>query len=144
MAEQEIRISQQVEEKDHWTVIVLNGRTKSSDGKLVTGSWRHTNRSYTGSQVKLTDDHPDHLYWEWRGDARGGVASIGSKMGRASHKAGETEIFDVYITLQYAKLLAGGKIAVSGALDFGPGNLPNNRRPHFEKGEITWTAEEDE
>ena len=143
MGEQNIKISQQVEEEEHWAIIVLNNKTKSSDGKLVTGSWRHTNQSYTGQQVKFTSVHPDHLYWEWRGDARGGVVSIGSKMGRASHKAGETEIFDVYITLNYAKLLAGARIAVNGPLDFGAGRLTNNAKPHFEKGEITWTVEEE-
>jgi hypothetical protein len=143
MAEQNIKINQDVEGEKHWSIIVLNNKTKSSDGKLVTGSWRHTNQSYKGEQVKFTDDHPDHLYWEWRGDARGGVVSIGSKMGRASHKAGETEIFDVYIILNYAKVLAGGRIAITGGFDFGAGRLNQNRNPHFTKGEITWNVEEE-
>ena len=140
MAEQSIRITQ----GEHWAIIILNNnKTTSGDGRFVTGTWRHTNRSYTGDPIQFTSDHPDDLTWEWRGDARGGVVQIGSRMARASHKANEKSEFWPYIVLNFAKVTAGNRIAVTGGFKSAGGRLNQGHNPHFEKGEIEWSIEEE-
>jgi hypothetical protein len=121
-----IMISQEVDGADHWTIIQLQDKTEARDGTLVTGSWQHTSESYmeNGKEVKFTSDNAEYLYWEWRGNASGGNFAIGSKMKRASHKAGEDEMFQVLISLLFCKRLAG--------------KLTYRVSPHFEKGDITY------
>jgi hypothetical protein len=133
-------ISQNVDGEDHWTTIRLMDKTESADGKSVTGTWRHTNQSYNDEEIKFTSDSPEHLYYEWNGGAHGGNLSIGGKMGRASHKAGEDEIFQVLIFLDYVRRLANGSFKVGSVLNEGTGRLTYNVNPHFKAGDITWTA----
>lgn len=135
-----IMISQNVDGADHWTTIRLSDKTEAKDGTSVTGTWRHTAESYNDTEIQFTSDNPQYLYWEWNGGPHGGDMTIGSKMGRASHKAGEDEMFQVLITLHYAKRQANGYFAVGSVLPEGSGELTYNVNPHFQKGPITWTV----
>jgi hypothetical protein len=141
-----LMISQQVDGADHWTTIRLmdQAETRPSDSDTgdtsVSGNWRPTSDSYNDEEIKFTSDNPQYLYWEWKGNARGGDISIGSKMGRASHKAGEDEYFQVLIKLFYARRLANGTFKVASTLDEGAGKLTYNVNPHFKAGDITWTV----
>ncbi len=127
-------------EESHYAVIRLIDKSESDDGRLVTGKWKHTSDSYNDQEILFTSDNPEYLYWEWRGGPQGGDLQIGSKMGRASHKAGEDEIFQVLITLYLAKRLAGGYFKVGSVLGEGAGKLTYDVNPHFKKGDITWTV----
>ena len=89
--------------------------------------------------LRFTSDSPEYLYWEWKGGPQGGNFAIGSKMGRASHKAGEDEIFQVLITLDFAKRMANGAFKVGSVLGDGSGRFTYNVNPHFTKGDITGT-----
>ncbi len=135
-----IMIEQNVDGETHWTTIRLIDKLESKDGKSVTGSWKHTSDSYNDQEIKFTSDNPQYLYWEWNGGPHGGDFSIGSKMGRASHKAGEDEIFQVLITLDFAKRMADGAFKVASVLGNGSGKLKYNVNPHFKAGDITWTV----
>jgi len=136
----QIMIEQDVDGENHWTVIRLTDKSESRDGKLITGTWKHTSDSYNDKEIKFTSDHPQYLSWEWRGGAHGGDLSIGSKMGRASHKAGEDEIFSVMILLKLVRREACGTFKVGSVLKTGAGNLTNGVNPHFNKGAIEWSV----
>ena len=135
----QIMISQTVGGEDHWTIIRLQDKHEAADGTFIRGTWRHTDKSYNDQEIKFTGDNPEYLYWEWRGNAKGGDFSIGSKMGRASHKAGEDEYFQILITLLFCKRTAGGTFKIASVLNEGAGKLTYNANPHFEKGDITYT-----
>ena len=127
-------------EESHYAVLRLADKTETADGRLVTGRWKHTSESYNDTEILFTSDSPEYLYYEWKGGPHGGDLSIGSKMARASHKAGEEEYFQVLITLDYVQRLAGGNFKVGSVLKEGSGRLTYNVNPHFEKGAITWTV----
>jgi hypothetical protein len=135
-----LMIEQNVDGETHWTTIRLIDKLESKDGKSVTGSWKHTSDSYNDKEILFTSDNPQYLYWEWNGGPQGGDFSIGSKMGRASHKAGEDEIFQVLITLDFAKRMADGAFKLASERGNGSGKLKYNVNPHFKAGEITWTV----
>jgi hypothetical protein len=135
-----IMIEQNVDGENHWTTIRLIDKQESKDGSSVTGSWKHTSESYNDEEITFTSAHPQYLYWEWKGGPHGGNFSIGVKMGRASHKAGEDEIFQVLITLDLAKRMANGAFRVGSVLGNGSGRLTYDVNPHFKKGDITWTV----
>jgi hypothetical protein len=123
---------------DHWTTIRLIDKSEAKDGSLITGVWKHTDKSYSDREIKFTSDNPQYLYFEWKGGPQGGDLQIGSKMGRASHKAGEDETFQVLITLLDVKRIPAGKFKLGSADGEGTGTLAYNVEPHFKKGDITW------
>lgn len=126
-------------QNDHWTTIRLNDRDEESS-TVVTGRWKHTSQSHNDEEIKFTSDNPKYLYWEWKGGDPGGILYIGSKMGRASHKAGEEEIFQILITLSGVKRFADGKFKVASSGDEGSGKLKYDVNPHFKAGAITWSV----
>jgi hypothetical protein len=123
---------------DHWTIIRLIDKSEAKDTSLITGAWKHTDKNYSDKEIKFTSDNPKHLYFEWKGGPQGGELQIGSKMDRASHKAGEEETFQVLMTLLDVKRIPAGKFKLDAAGGEGAGTLANNLDPHFKKGGITW------
>ncbi len=135
-------IEQYVGGANHYTFLRLIDISESFQGgfKHVTGSWKHTNVSYNNQMIMITHDHPRHLKFTWVGGPQGGVLNIGSLMGRGSHRADETEIFSKYITLYYVKRQANGEFQVGSVLGSGVGDLKYNVNPHFNSGDISWSA----
>lgn len=127
-------------EESHYTSLKLLDKTESDDGRFIAGKWKHTDQSYNDQVILFTSASAEHLYWEWKGGPQGGDLQIGVKMGRASHKEGEDEIFQVLINLFFAKRLAGGYFKVGSVLGEGAGKLTYDVNPHFKKGDITWTV----
>jgi hypothetical protein len=132
-------ISQRVDGQLHWTTVQLRETTQAVHGTLIAGSWKHTNGSHDGSLIKFTSDNEQYLYWLYNGGPNGGVLQIGSKMGRASHKAGEDEIFHVFIRCFMMRRDAQGHFHGSGDHD-GEGLLTYNVNPHFVKGAFGWSV----
>lgn len=123
-----------------WTTLKLKDKEEFKGVvSVVRGTWSHTSESYNDQEIKFTSDNPQYYYWEWVG-AHVGVLSIGSKMGRASHREDEKEIFQVLIALYGVIRAESGKFEViAGSNGEGIGNLTYNVNPHFEKGNIFWT-----
>lgn len=126
---------------DHWTMIKLIDLQEgwNESAKYVTGTWKHTSDSYNNKQIMFTHDHPRHLHFTWIGGAWGGVLNIGSKMGRGSHRADETEIITNYIRLYNIQRMANGEFKVGGVLGSGVGDLRYNANSDFNAGDISWT-----
>jgi hypothetical protein len=128
-------IEQTVDGESHYTVIWLKDKHESDDGKSVNGTWGHTSLSYNNKEIKFTGDNPQYLYWQWDGGPHGGDLSISSKMGRASHKAGEDEVITVYIKLSQVKRLANGRFEGEGS-----GKLTYRIGSDFKAGDIAWSV----
>lgn len=133
-------ISQTVEGAPHYTVIKLADKQELFGGRLVQGTWRHTDKSHDDSMIKFTSDNPQYLFWQWAGGPAGGLMRIGSKMGRGSHKAGEEEMFQVLITLSSVKRDANGYFHLSASSGEGTGLLAYNVNPHFKSGVIEFSV----
>jgi len=127
-----------IEQNNSYTIIRLMDKEESKDGKFVSGTWQHTGKSYNDQEIKFTSDNPQYYYWEWHGPHAGAI-SIGTKMGRGSHKAGEETMFQVLINLLFARRMANGKFQVGGVLPNGGGLLTYNVKPHFFAGPILWS-----
>ncbi len=126
-----------ISQAEHYVVVALQDKTELVNDS-VSGTWKHTSKSYNDEEIKFTSDNPQYLYWEWQAMEPGGVLTIGSKMGRASHKAGEDEYYQILITLLGVKRNADGKFKVASAAEEGDGKLTYNVNPHFKAGAITW------
>jgi hypothetical protein len=143
MPDHRILISQKINGQDRWTILLLREHSASLDGRLIAGRWTPTTHSYNGDQIKLTSDHVNYLFWEFRQpNARGGSILIGSRMARASHHADQKDFFQVLVTLYAVKRIAGRKFSngsvLAGLLAGGAGALTYKVDPHFEKGHISW------
>ncbi len=139
-----IMIEQKVNDEDHYHNIFLIDRNESSTDALVSGSWRVSDQGYNDKEPVFTSDNPQYWYWEWRGPHSGSI-QIGTKMGRASHKEGEDEIFQVLITLRNARRTAGSRFEpITTITDpktdqkIGSGFLTYNAGNDYVKGEILW------
>ena len=109
--------------------------------KSASGLWSHWEDSTDEGKIKFTHDSKEYLYWEWKSEAPATML-IGSKMGRASHKAGEEEYFQVLIKLSNMTRNAQGKFGGAAAKagdGSGAGALTYDVNPYFKKGAITWT-----
>ncbi|MEI6706534.1 MAG: hypothetical protein WCK96_05285 [Methylococcales bacterium] len=125
-----------ITQNNNWTTIEL--KDKLDEWIVATGSWKHTAESYNDEEIKFTSDNSKYLYWLWNPMR---ILNIGSKMNRASHKAGEEEIFQTFITLFGVERLANGKFRVASSDGVGSGILRYNVNPHFKAGAITWSVE---
>ena len=134
-----IMISQTVDGGPHWATIKLSDKQELNYGTMVTGSWKHTSGSHDNSLITFTSDNPQYYYYVWIGGPQGGTLQIGSKMGRASHKAGEDEIFQVLITCVMIRRDANGYFR-AGSSGEGDGLLTYNVNPHFTKGAMRWSV----
>lgn len=130
-----------IEQGSAWAILELSDRGEKS-GTSAFGRWRHTGKDSTDEgKIKFTSDAKEHLYWEWKSEAPATML-IGSKMARASHKAGEEEYFQVLITLTKVTRNSEGKFggapSKAGAGE-GTGILTYDVSPYFKKGAIIWT-----
>ncbi|WP_332691313.1 hypothetical protein [Bosea sp. (in: a-proteobacteria)] len=135
-----ISIEQGSGEKLVWATLKLTDRAETA-GKAASGRWVHWEDSTDEARIKFTSDSKEHLYWEWKAEAPATML-IGSKMARASHKAGEEEFFQVLITLNQVQRNSEGRFSGSGKEGAGSGKglLTYNVSPYFEKGAIVWTV----
>jgi hypothetical protein len=135
-----IMIEQGSGEKSVYAILRLTDRNEVS-GKSASGRWVHFEDSTDEGRIKFTSDAKEHLYWEWKSEAPATML-IGSKMARASHKAGEEEYFQVLITLTKVTRNSEGKFggapSKAGAGE-GIGTLTYDVGTYFKKGAITWT-----
>ncbi len=143
-----------LEQEDKSANIILIDKQEMPDGSLVSGTWKSSYsremgvwNTYNDKEVVFTSVNPQYYYWEWRGPHQADI-NIGVKMGRASHKEGEDEIFQVLITLYNARRLATGKFEAGTLLrkkfagyevPLGGGRLMNNVGSDFTAGSINWT-----
>lgn len=125
-------------EESHYAVLRLLDKQETQDGSLVTGIWKHTSETYNDTEIKFTSDNPQYFYWEWRGP-HSGTLSLGVKMGRASHRDDEKEIFQILITLYQVRRTAMGYFEIASVIKPGAGKLTYNVNPHFTAGDILWT-----
>ncbi|CAN7547434.1 hypothetical protein LJR090_004624 [Bosea sp. LjRoot90] len=136
-----IMIEQGSGEKLVYAILKLNDKAVTV-GKSASGSWAHFEDSTDEGKIKFTSDAKEYLYWEWKSESPATML-IGSKMGRASHKAGEDEYFQVLITLtnmtRNSEGRFGGAASKAGA-GAGKGTLTYNVNPYFVKGAIDWTV----
>ena len=139
-SDHQVMISQTIDGASHWTVIKLADKQELFGGRMVQGTWRHTDKSHDESSIKFTSDNPQYLFWQWVGGPQGGLLQIGSRMGRASHKAGEDSIFQVLMTLSTVKRDANGYFHVPGSNGDGTGLLTYNVNPYFKSGAIEFSV----
>lgn len=128
-----------ISQGSNYTILKLRDKQEvpSSFVPSVNGTWRHTDESYRDAEIKFTSDNPEYLYWEFRQLSR--LLLIGSKMGRASHKAGEDEIFQVLITLFGVMRLGDDRFKPASG-DEGEGLLAYRVGDDFSAGKIAWSV----
>lgn len=135
-----IMIEQGSGEKSVYAILKLTDKAEVS-GKAASGRWAHWEDSTDEGKIKFTSDSKEYLYWEWKSESPATML-IGSKMARASHKAGEEEYFQVLITLTDMRRNSEGRFGGAGneGAGSGKGILTYNVNPYFEKGAIGWTV----
>ena len=109
-------------------------KTGSFMRTTVTGAWKHTSKN--DKEIQFTSVHPEHLYFEYL--SLSNILYVGTKMGRASHKAGEEVSIDVIVTCLGVMRGADGTFKAASGKE-GKGMLATDwAKPHFTKGDIEW------
>ncbi len=143
----DLMIEQEIDGEPHWTIVRLRDTNEDDDGNIE-GSWRATSQSYNDKEPYFTSSSKEYWYWKWTGPHVGTI-EIGVKMGRASHREDEKEIFQVLITLYRARRTAGSRWEVTGVIrkgsgelsyPVGAGTLTYNVGNDFVKGDILWSV----
>ncbi|RXT44594.1 hypothetical protein B6S44_27570 [Bosea sp. Tri-44] len=130
-----------IEQASALAIVELQERGEKN-GNPAFGTCRHDEKDSTDEgKIRFTSDSKEHLYWEWKSESPATML-IGSKMPRASHKAGEEEYFQILITLTGIRRNAEGKFRGGGSQGAGSGKgvLTYNISPYFVKGAIEWTV----
>ncbi|MGE7471349.1 hypothetical protein ACQKLX_18040 [Bosea sp. NPDC003192] len=130
-----------IEQDSAWAILELTDRSEKP-GISAFGRWRHAEKDSTDAgKIRFTSDSKEYLYWEWKSESPATML-IGSKMPRASHKAGEEEYFQALITLTGMRRNSEGKFRGSGSQGAGSGKgiLTYDVGDYFKKGAIEWTV----
>lgn len=128
-----------IEQESSWTILRLIDKQESkANGGFITGTWKHTDKSYNDTEIKFTSSHPQHLYFEWYGGIK--TLLLGVKMNSiSSHKEGEEPYFQRLIQMTGIDRTAMSQFKVMSVLKSGTGLLTYNVNPHFKAGEMLWT-----
>ncbi len=144
----DLMIEQDIGSETHWTVIRLRDSNENTNTGTLEGSWRITNQSYNDKEPYFTSSSKEYWYWKWKGP-HAGTLEIGVKMGRASYREDEKEVFQVLISLDRVRRTADSRWEVDGVIKrgsgelsykVGTGTLTYNVGSDFVKGGIIWSV----